>query len=323
MEEYNITRPLTVLLEPGEMRPPYDFMWQDPVTGRRRDLTEVAEILSRTYSRNGFIRLWGGPPDLSYKMMGRRVEPWDHAAARTDMAIAAPRPPDTYKEIQNLEDWGYTVYDDDSDKEAHDIVIRDTYPGVEESQHQAIRIFVPSLSQRVVDEFIYFDAGTTAGNTLAITQAWNKNRDNRPKHEKLPLREIILAFWVLHLRRAPHDLSAIIYYVVVEEKLEEELFHAVYNLMGEDVLTNLTLNRETESLQEKEAFTLLLEEAPFCIGAGKMLEEFEEFAGVRIKSFEFLPIDTEDPEKADKPPFHFRIELHKVGEGWEWRRACI
>lgn len=41
-----------------------------------------------------------------------------------------------------------------------------------------------------------------------------------------------------------------------------------------------------------------------------MLEEYQEFAEVRIKSFEFLPFDTEDPAQADLPPFEFRINFH-------------
>lgn len=246
--------------------------------------------------------------------MGRRVEPWDHPAAPTDTAITPPDPPIAYKVIQKLEDWGYHVYDDDDDDDdeyLRRIYVGDTYPDVKESQFQAIRITAPSTGL-VIDELIHFDVGTTAGNTLAVTQAWNKKNDEGPQHEKLSLREIILAFWVFRLRRAAHDLSAIIYYSVIEKELRDNLFQFVYTLMDQDLLTNLVLNRETESPQEKRAFSLLLNTAPFCIGVNKMLEEFEEFTGVYIQSFEFLPVDTEDPDPTNTPVFHFRIKFHKV-----------
>lgn len=306
---------MTILLEPGEIGPPYDNILRNPITGRIPDLTDLDSILKRTFERNGFIPLWGGPPGEGYKTMGRRVDPWDHPAAPADMAITPPDPPNAFKMIQKLEDWGYNVYDDDSDKFLHHVIMGDTYPDVEESQFQTIRITAPSTGRQVIAELIHFDLRTTAGNTLAVTQAWNKKNDDRPRHEKLPLRDIILALWVFRLRRAAHDLSAIIYYGVIEKELADNLFQSVYLLMGQDILTNLVLNRRTESPREKRAFSLLLNEAPFCIGFNKMLEEFEEFTGVCIHSFEFLPIDSEDPDQASKPPFHFRIKFHEVERG--------
>lgn len=312
MEEYNITRPLTVLLEPGEIGPPYDNIFRDPISGSVPDPTEVEKILTRTCARNGFIPLWGELPDERYKAMGRRVEPRDHPAAPTDKAITPPDPPIEFKTIQKLEDWGYNVYDDDEDEDLHRVIVGDTYTDVGVSQFQAVRIPAPSTDRLLLDEFIHFDVGTTAGNTLAVTQAWNKKNDARPRDEKLPLRDIILALWVSHLGRAAHDLSAIIYYGVIEKELADRLFPFVYALMDKDMLTKVVLNRETTSPQEERAFSLLLKEAPFCIGVNKMLEEFEEFAGVYITSLEFIPLDTEDPDPESKPPFHFRIEFHKV-----------
>lgn len=313
MQEYNIARPLTILLEPGELGPPYSNRWRAPTSRRVWDPTEVDKILSRIFARNGFIPLCDEPPDERYKMMGRRVEPWDHPAAPTDIAITPPDPPVSFKVIQKLDDWEYNVHDDNSDEDLHRVIVGDTYPDVDVSEFQAIHITTPSAGRLLIDELIYFDARTTAGNTLAVAQAWNKKNDERPRHEKLPLRDIILALWVFHLRRAARDLSAIIYYGVIEKELVDRLFQLAYGLMGKDTLTNLVLNRESQSPQENRAFSLLLKEAPFCIGVNKMLEEFEEFTGVFIKSLEFIPMDTEDPDQASQPPFHFRINFNKVG----------
>lgn len=312
MEEYNITRSLTILLQPRGIGSPYDTIWREPRSGQRPDEMEVARALSRTFVRNGFMPFRGESLDNMFRVMGRRVELRNHAAAPSDMSFTPPNPPGAYKVIQKLEDWGYHVFDDGSDDELTQILVTITYADAE-SQYQAIRITVPSISQQVIDEFIYFDIGTAAGNTLAITQAWNLRGDQRPQHEKLALRDIILAFWVFNLGRVAHDLSAIMYYSVIETVLRDELFQLVYQMMDEDILTHLALNRETESPQEKEAFDLLLKRAPFCIGINKMLEEYQEFAEVRIESFEFLPFDTEDPAQAELPPFQFRINFHKVG----------
>ncbi|KAI7782732.1 hypothetical protein LA080_012923 [Diaporthe eres] len=70
------------------------------------------------------------------------------------MAITPPDPPVAYKMIQKLEDWGYHVSDDDSDKELHRVFMGDTYPDVEESQFQAIRITAPSTGRLAIDELI-------------------------------------------------------------------------------------------------------------------------------------------------------------------------
>lgn len=241
--------------------------------------------------------------------MGRRVDPRDHPAAPTDKAITPPNPPLAYKTIQKLEDWAYEVYDDDSNKEVNGYMVQDTYPDVEESQFQTIVIHAPSFGPDTIDELIYFDVGTSAANVLAVTNARNKEDDKHPPEEKLPMRDIILAFWVIYLGRAARDLNAIIYYSVVEPALSDRLFQFIYGLMGQDILTDLVLNREAESPQERRAFSLLLEEAPFCIGVNKMLQEFEEFAGVNIQSFEFLPVDAEIVPSTNKPPFNFRIKF--------------
>lgn len=308
VKAYNVTRPLTIVLEPGEIGAPYDKAWQDPTSGRVRDLAEVTRILSRTYARNGFMPLEVGPPEEMFKVMGRRVEPHDHPADPADMSITPPDPPDAYKVMQKLEDWGYQVVNGETDYETHQVPVTHTYPDAVSNLH-VVRAIVPSISQRVVDEFIHFGVTTVAGSILAITEAWNRINDNRPQHEKLRLREIILAFWTSHLGRAARDLRAIIYFDPIENVLRNELFQAIYRLMRRDILTNLILNRDTESSQELRAFSLLLERALFCIGVHKMLEEFEEFEEVSITSFEFLPVLTGDSIDRSKPRFHFRINF--------------
>ncbi|KAG8165218.1 hypothetical protein KVR01_005493 [Diaporthe batatas] len=305
---YNITRPLTIVLEPGEIGAPYDSAWRDPTSGRARDPAEVARILSRTYARNGFMPLEVGPPDEIFKVLGRKVEPRDHPADPADMSIMPPDPPGTYKVIQTLAERYYRVLDGDPDYETHQVPVAQTYPDAVSSFH-VVRIIVPFISQRVVDEFIHFDAATTAGNTLAITEAWNRVNDNRPQGQKLRLREIILAFWTSHLGRAALDLRAIIYFDPAEHVLRNELFQAIYRLMSRDILTNLIVNRDTESTEEMRSFNLLLERAPFCIGVHKMLEEFQEFEEVSITSFEFLPVLTGDSIDKNKPRFNFRINF--------------
>lgn len=225
----------------------------------------TASLLSGSWEKYCRALLLGTSQDLRGCYYGA-ADMANHESSIADRVtgITPPNPSGAFKVIQKLEDWGYHVVDDDSDDELNQLLVAISYADVE-SQYQAIRITVPSISQRVVDVFIYFDMGTAAGNTLAITQAWNFRRDERPQHEKLALRDIILAFWVFNLGRAAHDLSAIIYYSVIEEVLRHELFQLVYQMMDEDILAHLALNRETESSREKEAFDLLLKRAPFCI----------------------------------------------------------
>lgn len=313
VEAYNINRPLTVVLEPGDPGAPYNRAWRDPTSGRQRDQAEVIGILSRTYARNGFMPHEVGRPEEIYNVMGRRVEPRDHPAAPTDMFITPPDPPDSYKEIRRLEDWGYEITYGDSDYETHRVPVAHTYPDVVSNFH-VVRVTVPSISQRLVDELIHFDVTTAAGNTLAITEAWNNINDTRPWGQKLRLREIILAFWVSQLGRAARELRSIIYYDPVENVLRNVLFQAIYRLMSRDILTNLTLNKRTESSRENQAFSLLLDRAPFCIGVQKMLEEFQEFAEVSITSFDFLPVLTGDSIDRSKPRFHFRINFSQTRE---------
>lgn len=215
--------------------------------------------------------------------------------------------PDGSKVVQRLEDWGYEVSDFMED--FHKDYITETYPLIQEDEYHAIRVTAPSVTRESIDELLYFDPDTIAGDTLAITEAWNKRGDTRPRHEKLPLRDIIVAIWVGRLNRPLRDLRALMYYTVVEADLRDEHRSFVYRLLAEEPTADLVLHRNSESSQEAEAFNFLLNNTPFCIGAGKMLEEYPDYAGVRVESFEFLP-NTAEGMPIDEPVFNFRINMN-------------
>lgn len=97
MEAYNITRPLSVMLEAGELGDPYNGDWQDPVTGDEMEYSDRMRTIARAYERNGFMRLIRPHPRdiLPNLVMGRRIDPEDHPALPSDTAIVPPNPPDT------------------------------------------------------------------------------------------------------------------------------------------------------------------------------------------------------------------------------------
>lgn len=97
MEAYNITRPLSVMLEAGELDEPYNGDWQDPVTGDEMGYRDRMSAIARAYERNGFMRLIRPDPRGFFQnlMMGRRIDPEDHPALPSDTAIVPPNPPDT------------------------------------------------------------------------------------------------------------------------------------------------------------------------------------------------------------------------------------
>lgn len=212
--------------------------------------------------------------------------------------------PDGSKVIQRLEDWGYKTDGEDSEDDHH-YYVKDSYPIIHESQHHAIRVFVPSMNELPVDDLMYFDVATIAGDTIAIAEAWNNIRDVRPKHEKLPLREIISSVWVRNLNRPIRSLRAIMYYTVVQRDLRDDLRPRIYRLMGLPLSKDLILHHGSESRREAEAFSLLLNGAPFCAGAQKMLEENPDCHGMQIESFEFLNVET-----IGNTLFNFRINFH-------------
>ncbi|KAI3395965.1 hypothetical protein diail_604 [Diaporthe ilicicola] len=212
--------------------------------------------------------------------------------------------PDGSKRIQRLQDWGYTVRDADHKSIRHDV--NDLLFGG--GEFRGYDIF--PQGKGMVDQLIVFDSDSAARDVLAVNAAWNTG-DQRPKHEKLPLRDILLAVWVHHLNRSVHDLRHLVYFNVVQEDLNDDLRPEVYELMGEDMKDNLVVHSQGEAPGEAEAFSLLLEKAPFCIGAQKMLEEYPEFSEVEIVSFEFLPIVLEFGDYLDNEPpyFDFRINF--------------
>lgn len=214
---------------------------------------------------------------------------------------------DGSKAVQSLDDWGYEINDCIQDNE---YLVPENYPTIEADQYHTIRVTVPSVTKGLIDELIYFDSETVAGDTVAVVEAWNNRADTRPRHEKLPLRDLIVTIWNRRLIRPLEDLRALMYYTVVEEGLSSELRPFVYRLMGEDVNSILVLKRENESPQEAEAFSYLMENSIFCMGVQKMLEEYPDFAGVEVESLEFLPIPFElDGVYGDNPVFNFRINL--------------
>lgn len=215
--------------------------------------------------------------------------------------------PDGSKAIQRLEDWGYEVESVDISTEVDTLL--EEYPTLDPSECKVCRIILPSVTDKTIDELLYFNSDTRFGDTLVCKQAWNEEFDWRHKHEKIPLREILVSFWVGHLNRPARDLKRIMYYMVVQEDLFEKLRPFVYRLMGEDVTTNLVIHREPESPQEAEAFDALVTRTPFCNGASKMLQEYPEFEGVQIESFEMLPMTADNPLSQDEPYFSFRINL--------------
>lgn len=195
--------------------------------------------------------------------------------------------PDGSKAVQRLEDWGYEARV--SEDEGYQNMIREVYPNMDESEWRTITISAPSVFSDTIDIIIYFDYNSVASGTLAISEAWNDTSDTRPRHEKLPLRDILLTVWVRHHTSRVRDLRALLYFIVVESNLRDEVRPLVYRLLGEEINTKLVVHRESESPQEAEAFSIMLERAPFCAGAQKMLEENPDFEGVQIESFEFLP----------------------------------
>ncbi|KAK7710319.1 hypothetical protein SLS64_005904 [Diaporthe eres] len=216
---------------------------------------------------------------------------------------------DGFRAIQRMEDWGYLVTDIPISKEIHTKI--SLFPILDPSQFRVCHITVPSnVNSGLVDEFLFFVSDTSFGDTIACTQAWNDFADRRPNHEKLPLREILLSFWVFYLNRKVLDLRRIMYYNVVQEDLSNEQRPYVYRLLGEDPRDRLVVRRDAESPQEAEAFKSLVERTPFCNGAKKMLEQCREYAsaGVQIESFEFLPMSG-DEHDLDEPYFAFRIHL--------------
>lgn len=215
---------------------------------------------------------------------------------------------DGSKKIQRLSDWGYRVTEFDFMFD----VISDVYGEnlIDSDQCHARQITHPAATGDYLDRLVYFDPETIAGNQLGVSEAWNVKGDPRPPHERLALRDLLLGLWVYDIGRPARDLKSITYFTVVETHLMG-LRPIVYELMEmkKTWIEKLVILGDNQSPQEQEAFTTLLENAPFCIGVQKMLSEYPEFAGVQIQSFEFLPdIDDDDwPELF--PQFNFRINF--------------
>lgn len=216
--------------------------------------------------------------------------------------------PDGSKAIQRLEDWGYEV--DPTDMDAEIPTLLEEYPTLKPSEFGVVCLLLPSVTTQTIDELLYFNSDTQYGDTLVCKQAWNDEFDWRHKHEKIPLREILVSFWVRNLNRPARDLKRIMYYMVIQEDLADEVKPEVYELMGEDETTYLIIHRENESPQEAEAYDALVTRTPFCNGASKMLAEYPEFEGVQIHSIEFLPLTVDNPLSEDDTSKSFSLRIN-------------
>ncbi|KAL1869367.1 hypothetical protein Daus18300_005579 [Diaporthe australafricana] len=98
MSAYNVTRPLSLVLEPGLFEDDAGQVWRNLADGADPSIADVVTTLARTYARNGYMRFrqGGGQPGLRAggEHMGRRVEAQDHPAAPGDRAIVPPAPAD-------------------------------------------------------------------------------------------------------------------------------------------------------------------------------------------------------------------------------------
>ncbi|KAG8164523.1 hypothetical protein KVR01_006441 [Diaporthe batatas] len=232
---------------------------------------------------------------------GRKVigDPFDDI--RRNLVLAAP---DGTKKIQRLSDWGYELHKHEIYSKAVERLYSTT---ITQDQCHAREITHPSYSaEESLDIFDYFDAGSVGGDTLAVSEAWNAF-DQRPRHEVLALRDIILGFWVHELDRPATSLKHLVYFVVKEELLRYELWPEIYALMRKKQTENLLIRRDGGSTAEGQAFNILLQNSPFGIGVQKMLDEYNEFARVKIVSFEFLP--EQILEEGFEITFHLRITL--------------
>jgi hypothetical protein len=216
---------------------------------------------------------------------------------------------DGSKKVQRLEDWGYGIIELDDPEGECEIYLALDFPTVGEGQFGGVRIITAlRATGEGVDKLIYFSRDTVASGTVCVTQAWN-NDEGRPRHETLPLRDITLGVWVYYLGRDVRDLTTMMYSLVVENNLSLVVRPRVYALMNEQMTNSLVIYREARSQQEAEAFRALVEGAPFCIGAQKMLDEYREFAGIQIESFVFDVVVPKPAKRGDLPYFNFKINF--------------
>lgn len=196
----------------------------------------------------------------------------------------------TYKTITAPEARGYTVQREDTYRgRGCDWTI--THPDMVDERGLPVHLAT-------------FEIHRSDPSRIQIPSAYTGN-DTRPKEQRLALRDLLLGIWKFHAGREPSSLRQISYMIVEEDGLKA-LIPKIYRLLGQPDETPLIVERYGSRPGEKEAFALLMEEAAFCIGAGKMLKEYAEFSalGTECQAFEF----TNDPHFN----IHFGIKLPEV-----------
>lgn len=163
----------------------------------------------------------------------------------------------------------------------------------------AYRITHPDAESDPIDKFRINNRAQFT--LLGISYAYNKAIDDRPG--RLALRDLILGFWKFTANRNIYDLKEILY-LDVEEPTLTTMTPSIYEYMGAKTGVDLTV-RSGQTGNEDKAYNALLTQAPFCIGAQKMLTEYgDQFLfDTTIESFQFS-----FPNKQ----FNFQINIHST-----------
>lgn len=179
------------------------------------------------------------------------------------------------KSIQSLESWGYIV---DADAKGFEGV---TYS--EDERH--CNIFHPDATRPNMP--INTFSVTNHPGILKVPRVFNDSSffDDRPREEKLQVRDQIVSYWALVENRDLKDLKQIVYKGVIERNLRDYM-EEVYEMKEWHQWEELTI----EASETDIAFQLLLTRTPFMAGAQKMLNEYaDKFAGKKIQSCTFEP----------------------------------
>jgi hypothetical protein len=178
------------------------------------------------------------------------------------------------KQIQSLEAWGYIV------EPVSGSTRRELPPNEKHWNISHPRAVDPE--RRPINTFSVTNEDKTL---LKIPRAFNDDVefDQRPRSEKLSLREQIVSFWTLVEGRDLKDLKKMIYTSVIEHHIRY-CMEEVYMMKHLDEFDPLELK------PSDPAFMILLENTPFLASAQKMVEDHaDKFAGKKIESVSFNP----------------------------------
>ncbi|KAF3766269.1 hypothetical protein M406DRAFT_330101 [Cryphonectria parasitica EP155] len=173
------------------------------------------------------------------------------------------------KEVQEPVKWGYEVKRRSPQSNGSPLIYSITHPEYKD------------IFGKINGEIDVFRYSAEDEGSLDIVCAWN-GLDERARHEKLSLRQLLLGFWKFTLGHNPRDLKQITY-VYVQETSLTNLIIQIYNKMGAGLFTDLLI-----SSGDEEVFQMIANGTPFGNGAQQMLSEYDEFAGVQIESFQFI-----------------------------------